>query len=207
MPKSETRRCRRIVTLNVVDGDAERSAAICASTVAWPCPWRQRRLATKMPPRRHAHRRVLERAEPGAFDIVGEPDADVAALRRAAFWRPASKPAASSASSARSSWHAGSRRCHRPRRCRAICGGGDRASARAPRNCAAAPRPVEPSSRATRSSSRSIAKTACGRPAPRTGVVGTLLVSTTRSAMRSRQAIGPGNRWPARWRHDHAEGA
>ena len=35
------------------------------------------------------------------------------------------------------------------------------------------------SSRATRSISRSMANTACGRPAPRTTVVGTRLVSAT----------------------------
>ena len=61
------------------------------------------------------------------------------------------------------------------------------------------------SSRATRSISRSMANTACGRPAPRTTVVGTRLVSATvRLDAVGRHHVGAGERGRRDERHDDA---
>ena len=121
--------------------------------------------------REHAHAHALERTEPGALDVVADPDAEIAAL--GALRLAGAKARVVGQASARV-WLLGNRRWRRPAACRRehqpdriehLRGEimlRERTSARS-----------SLSSRATRSISRSMANTACGRPAPRTTVVGT----------------------------------
>jgi hypothetical protein len=111
------------------------------------------------------HRRTLERADAGALDIATDAEAEVAtvcALRALAL------------SERRNAAERGQRLPQRARIITAVVDGMSSARIMLRKRTSAG---SSPSSAATRSTMRSIAKAASGRPAPRYGAFGTLLVA------------------------------
>ena len=133
--------------------------------------------------RQHPHRHALERSEPGAFHVIADADAEIAALFARVRLSRAEAAVTESSTRARLALGKIAARIdqrlavaeHQPDRIGHLLGPDHVAGATSARSSL--------SSRATRSISRSMANTACGRPAPRTTVVGTRLVSTTVSSI------------------------
>ena len=169
-------------TLDVGDVDAERIGGDLREDGAMALALaRGARGDDDLAGRRHANGRAFEGAEAGILDAGGHAEAEQLAARGAASAAPRRETRQRRSSPARGRARDGSRRCRRRSASRRALSAGDVGHLVGAHE-AAAPHLLArqmPRWRAMRSARRSSTKATLGRDAPRTGDVGTRLVSTT----------------------------